>query len=153
VTEPTTRWADDGASLTAGTRIRRPDHPAPSRPRLHLSYATWEYSIELDYAALTVILDAVLDVWDRLEDDEAGEMFEALVEHIAELRRWTGWAGVPGEYTGDAGEAAGLLRAADSDMPCAAPPGIPCPCGHCEYGRGGMPGPVPGMRVTRASLD
>jgi hypothetical protein len=69
-----------------------------------LSYATWEYSIQLDYAGLTKLMDHVFEVWDLLnldaKDQKIGDAFEGLIEHVAELREWTGWGGVAGTYTG-----------------------------------------------------
>lgn len=67
-----------------------------------LSYATMEYSIQLDYAGFTELLDMAYSVWDSLEldarNEKIGDGFEALVERISGLREWTGWAGVPGKY-------------------------------------------------------
>jgi hypothetical protein len=78
-------------------------HAEPAaRPRRHLSYLTCEWSVELDYAALTDLMDHVFDLWDMLNldatDEKIGDGFSALVEHIARLRDFTGWGGVPGKY-------------------------------------------------------
>lgn len=72
-------------------------------PPRSLSYLTMEWSVELDHAALTIIMDAVLDVWDHTErtngpDEATAVKIEALVEHIARLRDWTGWGGVPEKF-------------------------------------------------------
>jgi hypothetical protein len=80
--------------------------PEAARPPRHLSYITGEYSIRLGYAELTIIMDAIYDVWDSLEtsgtmDNKAGDMVEALLERVAGLRNQTGWAGVPGICTGE----------------------------------------------------
>jgi len=72
-----------------------------------LSYATWEYSIHLGWAEMCDLMDKVDDLWQAVEDewkppsDKIGEMFGALMEHLDGLREWTGWGGVPGEYTGE----------------------------------------------------
>lgn len=66
------------------------------------SYATGQYSVSLDYAGLTALMDATFDAWDAAEADgitlETGNLFESLINRIAELRQWTGWDGVPMEY-------------------------------------------------------
>ena len=78
--------------------------PAPKCPfPRSLCYVTGEYSIRLDYAGLTRLMEEVFALWDSLEssgvmDNKAGGMFEALLEHIGGLREWTGWDGVPGEF-------------------------------------------------------
>jgi hypothetical protein len=78
--------------------------PLPCPFGRHLSYATWEYSIQIGYADLTGILDQIEALWDHLEDtgtmdNPAGDMLEGLLDHIREMREWTGWGGVPGEFT------------------------------------------------------
>jgi hypothetical protein len=82
-----------------------PDDTPPRCPYSRmLSYITWQYSISLDYDGLTALMDEVFAVWDSLKldatNEEIGNGFERLVGHVAELRQWTGWAGVPGIYTG-----------------------------------------------------
>lgn len=77
---------------------------APCKYPRHLSYVTWEYSIRIGYAELTGILDRIGALWDHLEDtgtmdNPAGDMFEALLDHIAGMREHTGWGGVPGKFT------------------------------------------------------
>ena len=68
-------------------------------PPRHLSNLTCEWSVELDYAGLTALMDEVFALWDMLNldaaDEKIGDGFEALVEHIGRLREWTGWGGVP----------------------------------------------------------
>jgi hypothetical protein len=82
-----------------------------------LSYVTGEYSIHLGYAELTVIMDEVADLQDRVEAEGTtaviGDGFEDLVAHIARLRDWTGWPGVPETVlpAGPAPAAAGAGRA------------------------------------------
>ncbi len=64
-------------------------------PPRSLSYLTGEYSIQLDYAGLTSLMDEVFALWDSLKldatDEKIGEAFGALVEHVAYLRSFTGW--------------------------------------------------------------
>ena len=83
-----------------------PPEPATVPPRCpfsrSLSYSTWQYSVHLDYAGLTDLMDEVFDLWERVEAEGTTEViddrFEALTNHIMGLREWTGWDGVPGEY-------------------------------------------------------
>ena len=55
-------------------------------------------------------MDKVFEVWDSLKLDAAneriGDGFNSLVEHIAALREWTGWGGIPGKYLGETGPGA-----------------------------------------------
>lgn len=94
------------AMIAAGDFDPSTVHGPPARcpyPRSR-SKLTCEWSISLDYAGLTELMDHVFDLWDMLNldatDERIGDGFEGLVTHISELRQWTGWAGVPGIYTG-----------------------------------------------------
>lgn len=75
--------------------------PAKCPPSQSFSYVTGQYSIKLDYAGLTELLDEAYDLWDRVEAEGTttviGDGFEALCAHIADLREFTGWGGVPGK--------------------------------------------------------
>jgi hypothetical protein len=78
--------------------------PLPCPFGRHLSFATGQYGIVIGYEDLTRIMDRVFGIWDHLEDsgvmdDKAGDMFESLVGHLTQTREWTGWNGVPGEFT------------------------------------------------------
>lgn len=115
----------DGKSEQIKVRAADLD-PAPP-PRCpysrHYSKVTGQYSIRLDYAGLTQLMDHVFDVWDIVEakffrdaegcpepgtlaaslvvtEGRIADEFEALIERIGALREWTGWDGVPREYTG-----------------------------------------------------
>ena len=76
----------------------------PTAPSTHLSKVTGEYSIQLDYAGLTCLMDQVFEVWDSLKldarDEAIGNGFERLVNTVAALRNWTGWGGIPEKYLG-----------------------------------------------------
>lgn len=76
---------------------------APCKYPRHLSYVTWEYSIRVGYADLTELMDEVCDLWDRVEAEGTttviGDGFEALLDHVKEMREYTGWDGVPGKFT------------------------------------------------------
>jgi hypothetical protein len=68
-----------------------------------LSYATWEYSLQLDYRAFEIIIAALYDIWENLElkaggslPPPEGDKFEALIGHMSGLQAWTGWGGVWG---------------------------------------------------------
>jgi hypothetical protein len=72
------------------------DQPPPGCPfPRSLSYITGEYSIKLDYAGLTGLMDEVTDLWDRVEAEGTteviGDGFGDLLANIARLRDWTGW--------------------------------------------------------------
>jgi len=80
-----------------------PAAPPPCPFGRRLSYATGQYAIMFGYEDLTRVMERILDIWDRLEDrgavdEEAGDMFEALLGHLGQTRAWTGWGGVPGKY-------------------------------------------------------
>jgi hypothetical protein len=92
--------------MTARTQDANGHAPAgpweAARPGRHLSYITGEYDIRIGYAELTVIMDKVFEVWDMLKldatDERIGDGFSELVEHVADLRAFTGWGGVAGKY-------------------------------------------------------
>ena len=111
MTETTLRLIDGNGHAPDDTPAGR--HPDGTcwecllgRPSCSRSKLTSEYSIELNYDGLTALMDRVFAVWDSLKldatDEEIGNGFEALVGHVAYLREWTGWGGVPGIYTGEA---------------------------------------------------
>ena len=91
MTEVTTRPIDGNGHV--------PDDAPPPR---HLSYITGEYDIRIGYAELTEIIDMVFEVWDSLKldatNEQIGDGFSELVEHIVGLREFTGWGGVAGKY-------------------------------------------------------
>jgi hypothetical protein len=76
----------------------------------HFSYATEQYSIQVGFDELTEIMDKVFEVWDSLKldatNERIGDGFNELVEHIAGLREWTGWGGIPWKYLGETGPGA-----------------------------------------------
>jgi hypothetical protein len=85
-----------------------PDAPGPAAPppcpfgRHHTFDG--QTRIMFGYEDLTKIMDRIIDIWDHLEDhghmtDEAGDLFESLLGHLSQTREWTGWDGMPGEYT------------------------------------------------------
>ena len=68
------------------------------------SKITCQYSVHLDYATFTELIDGLIDLWDRVEangaTDGIGDGFEALLDMIKAMQDWTGWGGVPFKYTG-----------------------------------------------------
>ena len=68
--------------------------PPPRCPHArHFSYATNEYSIDLGYGDFTEIMEQVINLLEHVEgwvDDKARDQFDALMEHLAGLRQWTG---------------------------------------------------------------
>lgn len=81
-----------------------PDAPPKCPYDRRLSYLTMEYSIMVDYAALTALMDGVFSAWDTVEDkgctEEMGNAFEALINQISAMQAWTGWGGIPEKYLG-----------------------------------------------------
>jgi hypothetical protein len=91
-----------------GWTIHIPAEPMPKGPPegkcpypRSLSYATWQYSLQLDYQAFEIITAALYDLWENLElkaggslPAPEGDMFEALIKHVTGLQNWTGWGGV-----------------------------------------------------------
>jgi hypothetical protein len=74
--------------------------PAKCPYNRHLSYITWQYSISLGYADLTLVMDGIDAIWQRVEDvhgphEGIGDEFAAVLDLVERMREWTGWGGIP----------------------------------------------------------